>query len=55
MGELEGVKALLEKRILIRGEKVGKAYKYRLNPYFAWKGNKKTFVEALEETDKVLS
>ena len=51
----EGVKTLLEKGILIRGEKVGKAYKYRLNPYFAWKGNKKTFVEAVEETDKVLS
>ncbi len=50
----EGIKALLKKEILIRGEKVGKAYKYRLNPYFAWKGNKKTFIEALEETDKVL-
>ncbi len=47
----EGIKTLLEKKILIRGEKTGRAYKYRLNPYFGWKGNKKNFSEALEKTN----
>ena len=48
----EGIKTLLNKKILIRGEKIGKAYKYRLNPYFGWKGNKKNFSEALDNTNK---
>lgn len=36
------INLLLRKKILIRGPKVGQSYAFRLNPYYAWRGNGKT-------------
>ncbi len=35
------INLLLRKKILIRGPKVGQSYSFRLNPYYAWRGNGK--------------
>ena len=36
---------LEEKEIIFRGPKVGRAYAFRLNPYFGWKGKVKNLNE----------
>jgi hypothetical protein len=33
------INLLLRKKILIRGPKVGQSYAFRLNPYYAWRGD----------------
>lgn len=35
------INLLLCKKILLRGPKVGKSYAFRLNPYYAWRGDSK--------------
>jgi hypothetical protein len=35
----KAIKVLEDKEIIIRGEKIGRCYKFRLNPEFGWKGN----------------
>jgi hypothetical protein len=40
------VKLLTDKKIIVRGEKVGVACKYMLNPDYGWKGKIKNFPQA---------
>jgi len=45
------VKILLERGVLLQGPRVGRAYSWRLNPHFGWKGK----VKNLEEQRRKLS
>lgn len=40
------IKKLVEKGILIKGEKLGKTYSYKLNSYYGWKGRVVNMFEA---------
>ena len=43
---------LLEKKeIILRGPKLGRAYAFRLNPYFGWKGKVKNLDEYRDKED----
>ena len=46
------IKVLLEKEIILKGERFGKSYTFRLNPYFGWKGRVKSLEEYREEKEK---
>lgn len=35
------IKKLEEKKIIIRGDRIGKSFAFRLNPYYGWKGKVK--------------
>ncbi len=42
---------LEEKEIILRGPKIGRAYAFRLNPYFGWKGKVKNLDEYRRKED----
>jgi len=46
------VKTLVEKEIILKNEKLGKSYTFRLNPYFGWKGKVKSLEEYRDEKEK---
>jgi len=46
------IKILLQKEIIIKGDRLGKSYTFRLNPYFGWKGKVKSLEEYREEKEK---
>ena len=35
------IKLLISKKILLRGDRIGASYAFRLNPYYAWRGDSK--------------
>jgi hypothetical protein len=35
------INLLLKKKIILRGHKIGHSYVFRLNPYYAWRGDSK--------------
>lgn len=43
------IKALVQKNILLEGQRVGRVMMYRLNPNYGWKGKAKGHVVALSE------
>ena len=47
----KAVKLLEKKGIIIRGEKSGKSYKWRLNPEFGWKGDTDKLSEASDDLE----
>lgn len=47
----KAVKLLEKKGIIIRGEKMGKSYKWRLNPEFCWKGDTDKLSEASDDLE----
>ena len=47
----KAVKLLEKKGIIIRGEKIGKSYKWRLNPEFGWKGDTDKLLEASDDLE----
>lgn len=46
------IKVLEQKEIILRGDKLGRSYAFRLNPYFGWKGKVKNLDEYREEKEK---
>jgi len=46
------IKILLEKEIIIRGDRFGKSYTFRLNAYFGWKGKVKNLDEYRKEQER---
>ncbi len=47
----KAISTLEKKGLLIRGEKIGRHYKWRLNPEAAWKGTAKARWDSVEEDD----
>ena len=45
------IKLLENKEIILRGEKSGRSYSFRLNPHFGWKGKVKNLDEYRKEKD----
>ena len=48
----QSIKQLVQKGILIRSDKIGRSYAYRLNPDFGWKGKVKNLDEYRKERDE---
>ena len=48
----KAISLLLKKEILIKGQKIGRSYELRLNPYFAWKGKVKSLKQYRKEKEK---
>ena len=46
------IKQLTQKGILLRGEKVGRSFSYRLNPDYGWKGKVKNLNEYRKEVEE---
>ena len=46
------IKLLVQKQVLIRSDKIGRSYAYRLNPDFGWKGKVKNLDEYRKERDE---
>ncbi len=46
------IKLLIDKDILMLGEKIGRSYTYRLNPDFGWKGKVKNLRKYIDARDK---
>lgn len=46
------IKKLEQKEIILRGEKIGRSFLFRLNPFYGWKGKVKTLEEYKREKEK---
>ena len=49
------IKLLVKKGILLKSEKIGRSYAYRLNPEFGWKGKVKNLDEYRKEKEEEIS
>ena len=46
------IKVLEQKEIILRGDKLGRSYAFRLNPYFGWKGKVENLDDYREEKEQ---
>jgi len=50
----EALKKLSDKCIIERGPKIGRTWSFKLNPFYAWKGNVKNLQEARKKHLKII-